>query len=305
MKRVISVSLGASSRDHIVETEFLGEPFRVERRGTDGDIDRAINLIRELDGQVDAFGLGGIDLYVYAGLKRYILKDAARIAKAARITPIVDGSGLKNTLERKVIEYLQKELGMPFAGKKVLMVCAVDRPGMAEALALAGAQMTFGDLIFALGLPMPLKSLKSLEQVAKLIAPIVCRLPIKMLYPTGSKQEKVESRHGSYYLDADIIAGDFHFIRRHMPPLLKGKTIITNTVTPGDINLLQNRGVARLITTTPEMNGRSFGTNVMEGVLITLAGKKPEEMAPGDYSEILDRLGFKPRVVDLARERIS
>lgn len=305
MKRVVSVSLGSSTRDHVVETEFLGEHFRVERRGTDGDIDRAVKLIRELDGQVDAFGLGGIDLYVYAGPKRYILKDAARIARAAQVTPIVDGSGLKNTLERKVIEHLQSETGMSFAGKKILMVCAVDRPGMAESLTRAGAEMTFGDLIFALGVPLPLKSLKTLERIAKLIAPVVCRLPIKMLYPTGSKQEKVESRYCSYYLDADIIAGDFHFIRRHMPPELNGKTIITNTVTLQDISLLQRRGVARLITTTPEMNGRSFGTNVMEGVLITLAGKKPDEMTPDDYSEILDRLGFKPRVVDLSAEKIS
>lgn len=305
MKRVVSVSLGSSSRDHIVEADFLGEHFRVERRGTDGDIDRAISLIRELDGQVDAFGLGGIDLYVYAGPKRYILRDAARIARAAQVTPIVDGSGLKNTLERKVIDYLQNELGMSFTGKKILMVCAVDRPGMAESLNRAGADMTFGDLIFTLGIPMPLKSLKSLETVARLIAPVACRLPIKMLYPTGSKQEKVESRHGAYYYDADIIAGDFHFIRRHMPPALPGKTIITNTVTPQDINLLQSRGVAKLITTTPEMNGRSFGTNVMEGVLITLAGKKPDEMKPEEYSEILDRLGFIPRVVDLLAERIG
>lgn len=305
MKRVVSVSLGSSSRDHAVETEFLGMPFRVERRGTDGDIERAIKLISELDGQVDAFGLGGIDLYLYAGPKRYILRDAARIARAARLTPIVDGSGLKNTLERKVIDYLQKELGMSFAGRKILMVCAVDRPGMAESLTTAGAVMTFGDLIFALGVPMPLKSLKSLERVAKIISPVVCRLPIKMLYPTGSKQEQVKSKHSSFYHDAEIIAGDFHFIRRHMPPVLRGKTIITNTVTPQDIELLQSRGVTQLITTTPEMNGRSFGTNVMEGVLITLAGKKPDEMKPEDYSEVLDRLGFKPRVIDLAGERIS
>lgn len=305
MRRVVSVSLGSSSRDHIVEAEFLGEHFRVERRGTDGDIDRAIGLIRELDGKVDAFGLGGIDLYIYAGAKRYILRDAARIAQAACVTPIVDGSGLKNTLERKVIELLQNEMGMSFSGKKILMVCAVDRPGMAESLTRAGAEMTFGDLIFALGIPMPLKSLKSLETVAKLLAPVVCRLPISMLYPTGSKQEKVESKHSAYYHDADIIAGDFHFIRRHMPPVLQGKTIITNTVTPQDINLLKSRGVTKLITTTPEMNGRSFGTNVMEGVLITLAGKKPDEMRSEDYSGILDRLDFKPRVVDFPAERIG
>ncbi len=305
MRRVVSVSLGSSSRDHVVETEFLGEIFRVERRGTDGNINRAIDLIRDLDGQVDAFGLGGIDLYLYAGAKRYVIRDAVKIARAARITPVVDGSGLKNTLERKVIDFLQRESGMSFKGRKILMVSGVDRFGMAESFSRAGAEITFGDLIFGLGLPIPLYSLKSLERVARVIGPVVCRLPFKMIYPTGSKQENAQMKYSAYYQAAEIIAGDFHFIRRHMPPALRGKTIITNTVTPQDISLLQNCGIARLITTTPEMNGRSFGTNVIEGVVITLAGKKPDEMKPDDYFEIINNLGFKPRIIDFSEENIS
>src|SRR5690554_3650848 len=101
MKRIVSVSLGSSKRDHAVETELLGEKFSVERIGTNGDIKKMIALIRELDGKVDAFGLGGIDLYIQAVDRRYTLRDAQKIAAAARSTPIVDGSGLKNTLERK------------------------------------------------------------------------------------------------------------------------------------------------------------------------------------------------------------
>ena len=32
-------------------------------------------------------------------------------------------------------------------------------------------------------------------------------------------------------LENDIIAGDFHFLKRYMPPELPGKIVITNTVT--------------------------------------------------------------------------
>ena len=38
MKRIVSISIGSSSRDHRVETEILGEQFQIERIGTDGDI---------------------------------------------------------------------------------------------------------------------------------------------------------------------------------------------------------------------------------------------------------------------------
>ena len=153
LKRVLSVSLGSSTRDHSVQTDFLGEKFLIERVGTNGDMEKAVKIIREHDGRVDAFGLGGIDLYIYAAGKRYTFRDAAKIAKAAKITPVVDGSGLKNTLERRVISYLTENKGISFSGKKVLMVSAVDRPGMARSLWDAGASMNFGDLIFGLGIP--------------------------------------------------------------------------------------------------------------------------------------------------------
>ena len=289
MKHIMSVSIGSSKRDHKIEMEILGEKFIVERVGTDGDIKKAIDIIKEMDGKVNAFGMGGIDLYVCIGNKRYTIKDAIPIANAARISPIVDGSGLKNTLERKVIDYLIREKNVDFSNKKVLLVCGMDRFGMAESMENAGCDLVLGDLIFALGLPFPLKSLKGLNIIASIIAPIVCRLPFSMLYPTGEKQEKTDLRFRRFYDQADIIAGDFHFIKRHLPPEIPGKIILTNTVTIDDVAMLTQRGAKMLITTTPELGGRSFGTNVMEGVLVSIADKDYKTLTPSDYNELLDK----------------
>lgn len=303
MKRVVSVSLGSSKRDHKVEAEFLGEKFVIERIGTDGDMERAIQMIRELDGKVDAFGMGGIDLYLVAGNRRYAIREAKKIAAAAEKTPIVDGSGLKNTLERRVIEYLQHELGWDFKDRRALVVSGVDRFGIAEALWYAGCKTTYGDLIFAVGIPIPIHSLSTLRFLAYTLLPIFSQLPFKYLYPTGEKQETVTSKYDKYYHENEIIAGDFHYIRKYMPSELPDKIIITNTVTKDDIELLRERGVKVLVTTTPEMEGRSFGTNVMEGVLISLLGKKVDEVKPEDYSRLLEQLQFKPRIVYLQNEQ--
>lgn len=298
MKRVMSISLGSSKRDHRVETEFLGEKFCIERIGTDGNMEKMIDLIKEFDGRVNAFGLGGMDLYIRAGERRYLIREAAKIVNAAKTTPIVDGGGLKDTLERRIIKGLNKEGIIDFRGKKVLLVSAVDRFGMAEALDSEGANLVCGDLIFVLGIPVALRSLASLRRAAYILAPGVCRLPFKMLYPTGKDQEKDDNRHWRFYHEAEVIAGDFHYIRRHLPPCLPGKIIITNTVTGSDIEELRKREVKTLITTTPEFNGRSFGTNVMEGVLLTLTAKKASEVTPEDYNRLLDELDFKPRIIN-------
>lgn len=299
MKHIVSVSLGSSKRDHAFETDFMGEKFRIERIGTDGDWDRAIQLIRDLDGKIDAFGMGGIDLYVRLGGKRYVIRDAKKLLAAAVKTPMVDGSGLKNTLERKCILDVQHDGIYDLRGKRVLMVSGVDRFGMAEAFEEVGARLTVGDLIYTIGVPIPLHSLRMLRLVGRLIAPIVVQLPFDMLYPTGAKQDEIIPRYSRYYHENDVIAGDFLYIRRYLPERIPGKVIITNTTTRDDLVLLKERGVAKVITTTPDMGGRSFGTNVIEALMVSIMGKPLEAITPDDYYAMLQQLNLKPGVIDL------
>jgi hypothetical protein len=293
--RIVSVSLGSSSRNHTSQAHFLGKDWILERVGTDGDLQKARKLIEELDGHVGAFGLGGIDLYLFAGTKRYILRDAQKLANAAKKTPVVDGSGLKHTLERSTIQKLQNEGLLPLKGKKVGVTCAVDRFGMSQELVKVGADVSFGDLLFILNIPIQLRNLQAIQRAAALILPFACRLPFKVLYPTGEKQKKIldSKNHRRFFEENEIIAGDFLLIRRYLPQNLAGKTILTNTVTPDDIELLRERNCARLITTTPEFEGRSFGTNVMEGIFAALGDKTPK-----DYEARLAKLNWQPRVIN-------
>nr|WP_218025690.1 hypothetical protein [Capsulimonas corticalis] len=253
----------------------------------------------ELDGQVDAFGLGGTDMHIYAAGKRYTFRQIEKLASAAVKTPVVDGSGLKNTLERETVQYLQREGIVDFAHSKVLLVSAVDRFGMAEALDATGASVVYGDMMFGLGVPIALRSLGAVNKAAKVLLPLVVQMPFSWLYPTGEKQNTITPKWTNFYDEANVIAGDFPYIRRYMPETLAGKIVLTNTTTAEDVEALTKRGVKTLITTTPEFEGRSFGTNVMEGVLVTLSGRKPEDLSPKDYMDLMAKLNWKPRIQTL------
>ncbi|NHZ72454.1 MAG: quinate 5-dehydrogenase [Aquificales bacterium] len=298
MKRAVSVSLGSSARDKKVEVELLGEQVSIERMGTDGDIDKAIALFTELDGQVDAFGVGGIDLWVQMGEKRYPLRDAQQLVKNVHITPVVDGSGLKNTLESHIVETLVNEIDPKYAKGKAFNTMGVDRYGMTLDFYNNGYEMVCGDLMFGLGIPIPIKSLKQLHRVAKLMLPIATRLPLKMIYPTGEKQDEIIPKFTKYYEWADVIAGDCHYIKRHMPPNLKGKVIATNTTTLKDLELFRERGVTHVVTTTPQLDGRSFGTNMMEAALTAVAAKN-RPLTHGELEDMLLNLDMKPSVLTL------
>ena len=297
MKQIVSISLGSSSRNHTATANLAGQKFHIMRVGTDGDTEKAARLIRDLDGRVDAIGLGGTNLYMHAGSRRYTFRESARIVSAAQHTPVVDGSGLKNTLERRVVRQLSETEDFSLEGKHILVVCAVDRFGLAEALTAAGGQMTFGDLLFGLGIDIPLRSLRAVHALAMAMAPIITRLPVSWFYPVGSSQTENIPRFGRYFDQADVIAGDFHFIRRYMPTKIAGKTVITNTVTESDRAMLQERGAATLVTTTPLMAGRSFGTNVLEAMVVAYAGIETDKISSADYDRIMDEMGIKAHIV--------
>jgi hypothetical protein len=120
-------------------------------------------------------------------------------------------------------------------------------------------------------------------------------MPISMLYPTGQKQEQVTPKYGDYYLGNSVTAGDFLYIKAHLPELLPGKVIVTNTTTEADVALLRARGVKYLVTTTPILEGRSFGTNMMEAALVAVSGKG-RPLTHAELDELIDRLDLQPTI---------
>ncbi len=299
MHHIVSISLGTSKRDKRSEVEILGERFLLERIGVDGDLKRYAEMFRELDGKVDVLGVGGADMYVMVGEKRYAWQQIVRITKSVKQTPVVDGSGLKHTLERETVRRLQADGTVDFRHSRTLLVSGVDRFGMAQSLVECGGPVVYGDLMFGMGLPIPLRNYATVRRLGSILLPILSRLPQTWFYPTGEKQEKRTPKFAKAFEEADIICGDWHFIGRYLPDRIDGKTILTQTLRKADLAMLREMGAARAITTTPAIDGESFPTNVMEGVIVALRNKPPEEIRPEEYLETLRQLSWKPNVFPL------
>ena len=300
MKRAVSISIGSSKRNKAVEVTMLGEKISIERIGTDGDMEAAAFKFKELDGTVDAFGLGGADLGTETEGKWYPLYSVRPMIRFVKKTPLVDGAGLKNTLETKVPAYLDKNIGeyVNSDKRRVLLTAGVDRWGLSKSFSDAGYETIFGDFMFGLEIPIPIRKIGSVKTLAALLMPIVGRLPFKWIYPTGEKQEKRTPKWGKYFAWATVIAGDCHYIKRFMPDDLQGKVIVTNTTTPEDVEAFRKAGVKYLVTTTPVLEGRSFGTNMMEAALVAISGKG-RPLTWSELNEMLDKLGFEPQLQEL------
>ena len=301
MKKILSISTGSSARDHSTRHVFLGQECELSRIGTDGDLDKAVQMYRDLDGKVDAFGVGGSEFYLRVGSRRYYFRDIKRIREAVKISKIGDGNGVKGILEQRAFIALEKHLNerekKTLKGLPALQTTAVDRYGMGEAMVAAGLDVTFGDFMFSLGLPIAIKKLSTIRLVAAILLPILTRVPYEWLYPLGAAQDKPpQAKWQKYYQQAQVIAGDFLQIRQFMPDDLTEKIVVTNTTTAKNVAELKQRNLHILVTVTPRLEGRSFGTNVMEATLLALMDKPQAEVVEADFVDLIERIPLLPNI---------
>jgi hypothetical protein len=300
MKRAVSISIGSSKRNKSVEVTLLGQQISIERIGTDGDMEKAALKYKELDGTVDAFGVGGGDLGLLVDGKWYELHSVKPMVRFIKKTPVVDGSGLRNTLEKKAAPFIKSALGeyINKLGYKALIMTGADRWGLTRSFLDAGFECVFGDLMFSLDIPIALHTDKQVKFLAALLLPVATRLPFEWIYPVGEKQEERKPKYPKYFNWATVVAGDCHYIKRYMPEDMRGKIVVTNTTTPEDVELFRKTGVKYLVTTTPVLDGRSFGTNMMEAALVAISGKG-RPLSLDEYNELLEKLNFQPQLQEL------
>jgi hypothetical protein len=208
--------------------------------------------------------------------------------------------GLRNTLEAQSAAFLEKHLKeyLDAHGRRAFVILGIDRWGMTRSFVDAGYETIFGDFMFGLGLPIPAPHGRPAQDAGPRCS---CRwshgCPLSGSILSG-KTGRASAQWEKYFQWATVIAGDSHYITRHMPERMDGKIIVTNTTTQEDVDFFRCAGVKYLVTTTPVLDGRSFGTNAMEAALVALAGKG-RPLSDAEIQELLDRLHLEPQLQQL------
>lgn len=296
-KKIISLSLGSSLRDKSVTIEQGRHIFHLCRKGFDGNMRELMSAIEACPEDVDVITLGGIDIRLVLLRKSYIFRDAARLLHVAGNRIVVDGEMFKEWAEPEFFRQLLRQ-GVISADSKVLFPLVSNRLFLAQAMREAGIrEMVFGDLIYDIGMPVfPIRSIESYNLIGCILGPFITALPFSWVYPTGEKQEVEISKRPDLFEEADLIAGDFHNIRKFLIADLHGKTILTNTVTADDVELMQRRGLKFLITFSPNQEGRTFGANMIEGVVAAYLQEQKKVLSYDTYMQALQELEIGPEI---------
>ena len=183
MKHVLVLDL--SQVNDSLQISYRDEPVLIQRIGCGGSVEMARTLIAEHDGKVDAIGLDGFPIRLSLGRHAVTHPDGESLRKAAQVTPVVDGSGLRAGLERWGVTLADRMQPGIFAQKRILMVPGVNHEGMAAALRRRGSEVRYADPVVYFALPdVPgAGSPQSLDRAARLTLEQLKNAPFRRITP--------------------------------------------------------------------------------------------------------------------------
>ncbi len=297
MKKILSASLGSSEKNYQFTARFLNEKFQITRIGCDGDINKLKQTLRDFDGKVDAIGLGGISAHFKVSNTTHIHQEAQSIIKTAKITPVADGRGLKAILQAWTVRNINQKYKDFFTNENILILSGISNYEMAVVLQEYTNNLSFCDPIIHFNTPYVIDSLQALEYYAAGAMPVLTRLPYSWFYPKGwSGDEWKPLLLGNPFEKAEIIAGDYSYIKHYTPQTLPNKIVITDSVDEEGIALLKKRGVRTIITTVPQLFKQRIDINVLHAIFSAYLNKHPQEISENDYLTLIDKAKIAPQV---------
>jgi predicted amino acid dehydrogenase len=297
-RRVLIIGLGAEDTLHHVT--LIGHELEVRRMGCRGDPERARDLVAQHDGEVDAIGLDGAPFDVRLGTATRAHSHGRYVRAAANRTPVVDGAGIRDGLERWAVTLADRREPGIFSQKRVLMVPGFNHGGLASALSRHSPALRYADPVTHLGVPY-LPGVGTRATLDRAAGPTVDRLsgfPWPRLYPAAHPPHRAVSPAPFEW--ADVLAGDVRTIRRFAPSRLDRKTVVVEWAAAPDVEDLRERGAAILVTLMPSLDGHDglagWSAAGIEAMLVAVRANRDLPLNEDTYLDLIARFDWAPAI---------
>jgi predicted amino acid dehydrogenase len=307
MKSILVIHLGEGEEPAIIS--FLGQPVQICRIGCGGDAERARAVIQEYDGKVDAISLEGMPSQLRWGSASRNHAFGASLAAAAKVTPAVDGSGIRGWLERWGVTLADRAQPGIFAEKHILMVPGLNHNSLAQALERHSPAICYSDPVLYFRLPdfSVVASRRTLEQGAATTVEQLRDSPFRRVTPQAGKPGT--PRAAAPFKWADVLAGDIGAIRRYAPARVERKTVVVEFASEEDLADLRDRGVSIVVTLMPALDGRgelgSASAAELEGLLVALRPNSDLPLSENTYLDLIADMNWSPAIRYLRPEQVG
>lgn len=317
MKHILVLDLSHGESTRVIS--FAGQEVEIKQLGADGDPECARARIAEYDGHVDAIALEGMPAQLKLGGVSHSHPEGAQLQSIAKHTPVVDGSGVRDGLERWAVMLADRAEPGIFAEKHILMVPGVNHSGLADEIAKHSPVIRYADPFVFFNLPdFPgVGSKQTLEQAAAPTLERLAHLPFKLVHAAPGTPHL--PRPESPFDHSDVLVGDVGAIRRYAPHDLERKTIVVEYATEYDIADLKARGAAIVVTLMPGVVSAQeqkeiaqergalgdLPASVLEAIFVACRPDSAKPLNEDTYLDLMADLDWTPHVRYLRTDEVG
>ena len=299
MKHIIQISLGPSQDDHEFETQFRRKTFRVQRFGTDGNFERASDLLLKWNKKADAIALGSVGHGVVPNKNLDKLLELGNKLN----TPVTSGDTLRAVGHEWSLRHIQFEMGNNyFDNARVFFFSGVTSGSIARVMSEYTQNLIFADPLVENGIPKFIKNLKDLRRYADHLRGVLEWIPGKK---TVADSEPVRTLID--HLMRQFIAKSqflvvphrhfYQYLESYSLEDLNGKTVITATAFDDRVDYLKDKGTDVIIDTTPKLLKKVAGVSVLEAILMVAMDIPQGEERDDELLEIISTMKMEPRII--------
>jgi predicted amino acid dehydrogenase len=305
VKQIVNITLGPSRDDFEFETEFLNQKFLLKRIGTDGDFERASDLLLLWNKKAEGIGLGGIKFPFSLGSKKMVDKEINKLLKVGEKlqTPVATGSILRHVGHEWSLRHIQfVNGGNYFNNARVFFFSGMAHLTIAEVMSEFTDNLQFADPILEDGIPRLISSIKELELYAKGVHDTLKWIPGRRLIADAPPMR----RANEYLLKQAVRKAHilvvphyrfYKFLDEFSSEDLKGKIVITSTAYDDRIEYLKEKGISVIIDTTPKILPKVVGVSILEALLFAALKIPQKKGSDDDLLEIITEMQMEPRVI--------
>lgn len=212
----------------------------------------------------------------------------------------MDGSGVRDGLQRWGVTLADRAQPGIFSKKHILMVPGVNHTGLAQALARHSPTIRYADPVVYFALPQfpGVGSRQTLDQAAAPTLEQLKDFPFRRLVPQVGRSGT--PRAAAPFAWADVLAGDMGAIRRYAPAFLDRKTVVVDCASDEDVDDLRQRGVSILVTLMPSLERKGelgrWSAAVLEGLLVALRPQANLPLNENTYLDLIAGIDWTPAI---------
>ena len=296
-KVIVNVTFQGDEWDYDEEVTLAGQPFRLVRVGTRGDVQAAEDHVWRWSLSADAVAVSGMREARAAGFFTGDIADFRKVKGTTARVPVHDDSILADVLQEWAIRRIEAELPGHLANARVIVVGDTTRDRTIAVLREFTDNIIFESPRDDLVLPGTFKTnpvsatAAEATELAWRLTPGLVKSAVNA--PVGWVADRI-AHHA--VKDADVIIGSFSELMRFGLPDLRGKTIITSAVSEDRLEALAGLGVDLVIDVTPQPFDFVVVPAMFEA-MVAATLPKGQELTSDPLAQFIQRADLEPRLL--------